>query len=130
MNQKQAEAMAAIMGGEAWQSGGAVGDIWLVTRQRGDGRAIVFDGECVCEYASDDAFENGDDPVATIELYRGRSGEPEWDAQDRWVIDGAKGATLYEHDALGIGWSSREEAQRQATYLKRREGGVWTVREQ
>ncbi|MBY0261671.1 MAG: hypothetical protein K2Q20_04975 [Phycisphaerales bacterium] len=45
MNQKQAEALAAIVGGEAWQSGG---DIWVVTRHRGDGRVIAFSGDCVC----------------------------------------------------------------------------------
>jgi hypothetical protein len=128
MNQKQAEALAAIIGGQAWQSGGG---IWLVTRERGDGRAVVFNGECVCEYESDDAFTNDEEPLSCIELYAGKNGEPEWDAQDRWVIVDGKGNEFYEHDAggLGIGWSSREEAERQARYLKGREGGVWAVRE-
>lgn len=127
MEQRQAEAFAAIIGGEAWQSGGG---IWLVTRQRGDGHVVVFDGQTMCEYESEDAFDEGRQPLASVAISRGPGGEPEWDAQDRWVIQDGKGRVLYQHDALEVGWSSKFEAERQAAYLRSREGGVWAVREQ
>jgi hypothetical protein len=129
ITQKQAGALAAIVGGtgtRAWDSGGGV---WLVTRERGDGRLIVFDGECVAEYARDDAFERGDDAPRVIEPFRGRNGRPEWDAGDRWVIEDARGRVLSEHDALELGWSDRDGAERRAAYLRGRGGGVWVVRE-
>lgn len=125
MNQKQAEALAAIIGGEAWQSGGG---IWLVTRQRGDGHLIVFSDDAVCEYESEEAFERDAQPLSVVELSRGPDGGPEWDADRRWVIVDGQGNEFYEYDALGIGWASRPEAERQAAYLRGREGGAGAVR--
>lgn len=50
MNEMQASALEAIVGDEAWQSGGG---IWVVTVNREDGKLIVFSGDAVCEYDSD-----------------------------------------------------------------------------
>jgi hypothetical protein len=49
MNEEQANAIAAALGGEAWQSGG---DIWLVLVHRQDGHLIVISDEVICEYES------------------------------------------------------------------------------
>jgi len=55
MDEMQATKLAEILGGETWQSGG---DIWLVLIRRNDGHLIVFSDESVCEYESEEAFEN------------------------------------------------------------------------
>lgn len=54
MSEKQAEALAMLLGGEPWQSGG---DIWLVMVRRSDGHVVVFSGDVVCEYEDEEAFE-------------------------------------------------------------------------
>jgi len=56
MDEPQATAIAEALGGETWQSGG---DIWLVILRRADGRLVVLSDDVVCEYADDDAFDNG-----------------------------------------------------------------------
>lgn len=56
MDERTAEQLAAIVGGEAWQSGGG---IWLVTVNREDGTLVVFSGDAICEYESDEAFDAG-----------------------------------------------------------------------
>lgn len=55
MDEIQAARIAEILGGEAWQSGG---DIWLVVIRRKDGHLVVISDEVICEYESEDAFEN------------------------------------------------------------------------
>ena len=55
MDEVQAQKLAEILGGRAWQSGG---DIWLVVKQRSDGRFIAISDEVICEYASESNFEN------------------------------------------------------------------------
>lgn len=55
MDEIQAEKIAEVLGGEAWQSGG---DIWLVLIRRNDGRLVVISDEAVCEYESEEAFED------------------------------------------------------------------------
>jgi len=54
MNEEQAKVVAEALGGESWQSGGG---IMLIQFSRKDGRLVVLSDECVCEYASDEAFE-------------------------------------------------------------------------
>jgi hypothetical protein len=49
-----APAVAAALGGEAWNSGGG---IMLILFRRADGRLVVLTDEGVCEYASQDAFD-------------------------------------------------------------------------
>src|SRR5262245_29903393 len=56
MNEQQAEAIASALDGEAWQSGGGM---WVVTVTRDDGTLVVFSGDAICEYESDDAFDVG-----------------------------------------------------------------------
>lgn len=57
MNENQATAVAEVVGGDPWQSGGG---IWLVLKRRADGRLVVISEECVCEYEGDEAFERAD----------------------------------------------------------------------
>ena len=64
MNQKQSQTLAQLVGGYAWQSGGG---IWLVLLERWDGALVVFSGDAICEYPSQEAFEQGQ-PTATIRL--------------------------------------------------------------
>jgi hypothetical protein len=56
MEEREAEAVAAALGGEPWQSGG---DIWLVIRHRADGHMVVISDDAVCEYQDEKAFEQG-----------------------------------------------------------------------
>ena len=62
MDEQQAKALAEIIEGEPWNSGG---DIWLVCRERQDGHIVAFSDESVCEYASKEALENGS-PISSI----------------------------------------------------------------
>ncbi len=54
MNEEQAEAVATALDGDSWQSGG---DINLVLIHRKDGRLVVLSDEVVCEYKSEEAFD-------------------------------------------------------------------------
>jgi hypothetical protein len=149
MDQKQAETLASILGGEAWHSGGG---IWLVTIPKDDGRLVVFSGDCICEYASEEAFHSSSGPAA--EVPRTRAGKASGSApnlprlceaeeapallaridlpavEDRWVIQDDEGNIFYENDDLELGWTDEYEAERQARYLETREGGRLWVREQ
>jgi hypothetical protein len=49
--------------GEAFNSGG---NIWLAKFTARDGRLIVVSADCICDYASEQAFINGDSPLNTI----------------------------------------------------------------
>lgn len=57
MNEEQARQTAGALGGETWQSGGG---IWVVLVRRDDGAVIVITDEVVCEYASEEAFGEGE----------------------------------------------------------------------
>jgi hypothetical protein len=57
MNEQQANAVATVLNGSTWQSGG---DTWLVVLHRTDARTVVISGDSVCEYENEPAFENGD----------------------------------------------------------------------
>jgi hypothetical protein len=54
MNEDQARQLAHALGGETWQSGGAM---WLVIVRRSDGSLVVFSDDVVCEYVSQDTFD-------------------------------------------------------------------------
>jgi hypothetical protein len=56
MSEKQAQAIAKALGGQAWQSGGG---IWLVVFHREDGRVVAISEEVVCEYENEEAFDSG-----------------------------------------------------------------------
>jgi len=117
MDQKRAEALAAVVGGEAWDSGGGV---WLVTVRRADGSLVVFSGEAVCEYQNDEAFDRAE-ARSTILLE---------DDDVRWVISDAAGNVFYQHDSLELGWRWEEEARHEARALESRTGERYLVREQ
>lgn len=56
MDEKKAEALAKLLGGETWQSGG---DVWLVLIRRADGKIVAISDEVVCEYANEEALGAG-----------------------------------------------------------------------
>lgn len=56
MNEQTANRVAEALGGTPWQSGG---DIWLVLIHRSDGSIVAISDECVCEYADEDALNDG-----------------------------------------------------------------------
>ena len=56
MDEEKAEALAKLLGGETWQSGG---DIWLVIFRRPDGKMVAISDEVVCEYAGEIALGEG-----------------------------------------------------------------------
>lgn len=56
MDVEKAKALAVLLGGEAWHSGGG---IWLVQVKREDGSLVVVTEESVSEYADYEAFEEG-----------------------------------------------------------------------
>ena len=64
MNEIQAKKLAEILGGQTWQSGG---DIWLVIKQRADGHLVVISEEVICEYASQEDFEQSS-PIQSVLL--------------------------------------------------------------
>jgi hypothetical protein len=64
MEEEQATAIAEALGAEAWQSGG---DIWLVLVHRRDGHLVVISDEVVCEYESQESFDEGN-AIATMGL--------------------------------------------------------------
>lgn len=116
MNQKQAEALAKVLGGEAWQSDGG---IWLVSLHVGD-KYVVFSGDCVCEYTSEKAFKEGR-AAKTIYLE-----DPDGDG-DRYVVVDQTGAVMYENDELELGWRFEEDAEDYARGLESRGEGYWQV---
>jgi hypothetical protein len=56
MDEEKATALAKLLGGETWQSGG---DIWLVLIHRSDGKIVVISDELVVEYADEEALGAG-----------------------------------------------------------------------
>lgn len=56
MDEEKAEALAKLLGGDTWQSGGG---IWLVIIHRPDGTVVAISDEVICEYDNEDAFDGG-----------------------------------------------------------------------
>jgi len=117
MNEEQPNAFEEIFSGEAWNSGGGT---WLVAYWRGDGKYIVFSGDAVCEYDSEEDF---DDAKASNTLLLA-SGEEEW-----WVVMDAKGNVIHRNHELKTGWRFREEAEHEASGLQSRTGERYLVKE-
>ena len=116
MDQRTAEQLAALVGGEAWQSGGG---IYLVTVTRDDGSLVVFSGDAVCEYESDEAFDAAR-ASKTILL-----NIPE--TEDLYVIVDLEGNVFYQDDAMERGWRYQEEAEHEARGLESRGEGRFSV---
>ena len=47
MDEEKAGALAKLLGGETWQSGG---DMWLVIIRRSDGKVVTISNEVVTAY--------------------------------------------------------------------------------
>lgn len=116
MDEKTAEQLAVIVGGEAWQSGGG---IWLVTVNRDDGSPVVFSADAVCEYENDEAFDAGR-ASKTIFLTI-----PE--TEDLYVIVDLKGHVFYQDNAMERGWRYEEDAMHEARALESRGEGRFSV---
>jgi hypothetical protein len=117
MNEAQANAIAEIFSGEAWNSGGGT---WLAAYWRGDGKYIVFCGDAVCEYKSEEDF----DAAKANNTFVLASGDEEW-----WVVMDSKGNVIYRDSNLKTGWRSREEAEHEASGFQSRTGERFFVRE-
>jgi len=116
MDEQTAKQLAAIVGGEAWQSGGG---IWLVAIHNDDGTIVVLSGDSVCEYESEEAFDESR-PSKTILL-----GIPE--SGDLYVIVDLEGTVYYLDSALRRGWRYEEDAQHEAAGVQSRLGGHFMV---
>ena len=64
MDETQAAALAKLIGGEIWQSGGCV---WLVCRERRDGKVVALSDEVLSEYADWEELQTGQ-PLKSIPL--------------------------------------------------------------
>jgi phosphodiesterase/alkaline phosphatase D-like protein len=116
MDEVTAEQLAAIVGGEAWQSGGG---IYLVTVNRDDGSLVVFSGDSICEYQSDEAFDAGK-ASQTILLTI-----PE--TEELYVIVDLKGNVYYQNDRMERGWKYEQDAMHEATAWESRGEGKFSV---
>lgn len=116
MDERTAEQLAVIVGGEAWQSGGG---IWLVTVNREDGSLVVFSGDAICEYDSDEAFDAGR-ASKTILL-----AIPE--TEDLYVIVDLQGNVFYQDRAMERGWRYEEDARHEALAFESRGEGRFSV---
>lgn len=116
MDQRTAEQLAVLVGGEAWQSGG---DIWLVTVNRDDGSLVVFSGDAICEYENDVAFDAGNSSKAIVMTI------PE--AEDLYVLVDLKGNVFYQDNKMERGWPYEEDALRELRALESRGEGRYSV---
>jgi hypothetical protein len=116
MDERTAEQLATIVGGEAWQSGGAA---YFVTVNRDDGSLIVFTGDAIAEYRDESAFDAAN-PSNTIFLRI-----PEVD--DLYVIVDLQGNVFYRSNALERGWRYEEDAEHEARGLESRGEGSFSV---
>ena len=116
MNEQQAKALAEVFSGEAWDSGGG---IWLAAYWRGDGKYMVFSGDALCEYDSEEDFDKAR-AAKTIVL---ASGDEEW-----WVVADTEGNTFYRNPDLKTGWRFREDAEHEAMGLQSRTGERYLVK--
>ena len=116
MDELTAAQLAAILGGEAWQSGGA---IYLVTVNREDGSLVVFSADAICEYENDEAFDAGR-ASKTIFL-----NIPE--TEDLYVIVDLEGNVFYHANSMERGWRHEEDAIHEARALESRGEGHFSV---
>lgn len=119
MDERTAEQLAVVVGGEAWQSGGGM---WLVTVNRDDGSLIVFSSDAICEYDNDEAFDAGR-ASKTIFL-----NIPE--TEDLYVIVDLGGNVFYQDNAMERGWRYEEDALHEARALESRGEGQFSVAKQ
>lgn len=116
MDERTAEQLAVLVGGEAWQSGGG---IYVVTVARDDGSLVVFSGDAICEYPNDEAFDAGT-ASKTIVLNIA-------EADDLYVIVDLQGTVFYQDNAMERGWRYEEDAQQEVRGLESRGEGHFSV---
>lgn len=116
MDERTAEQLSVVVGGEAWQSGGG---IYLVTVTREDGSLVVFSADSICEYENEEAFDAG--RASKTILLR----IPETD--DLYVIIDAAGSVFYQNNAMERGWQHEQDALREARALESRGEGRFSV---
>ena len=116
MDERTAEHLASLVGGEAWQSGGG---IYLVTVNRDDGSLVVFSGDAICAYENDEAFDAGR-ASKTILLTI-----PE--TEELYVIVDLKGNVYYLDDKMERGWRYEEDALHEARAWESRGEGKFSV---
>lgn len=116
MDERTAEQLAVIVGGEAWQSGGG---IWLVTVNRDDGSLVVFSGDAICEYESDEAFDAGRASKTILLTIPG--------TEDLYVIVDLQGTVFYQDNSMERGWRYEEDALHEARALESRGEGQFSV---
>lgn len=116
MDEKTAEHLAAIVGGESWQSGGG---IYLVTINRDDGSLVVFSGDAVAEYENDEAFDAGRASKSILLNIP--------DSEELYVIVDLQGNVFYSDNAMERGWRYQEDAEREARGLESRGEGHFSV---
>ena len=116
MDERTAEQLATIVGGEAWQSGGG---IWLVTVNRDDGSLVVFSGDAICEYENDEAFDAGQASKSILLTIQ--------ENDDLYVLVDLKGTVFYQDNAMERGWRYEEDALHEARALESRGEGQFSV---
>jgi hypothetical protein len=65
MDERTASAVADMLGGEIWNSGGS---IWLVLFRRSDGKMVVLSDESVCVYSDETVLLGGGTPETSLLL--------------------------------------------------------------
>jgi hypothetical protein len=116
MDERTAQQLAMLVGGEAWQSGGG---IYVVTVNRDDGSLVVFSGDAICEYENNEAFDAG---RASKSIFLNI---PE--TEDLYVIVDLHGNVFYQDNAMERGWRYEEDALREARALESRGEGKFSV---
>lgn len=116
MDEQTAEHLAAIVGGESWQSGGG---IYLVTVNRDDGSLVVFSGDAIAEYENDEAFDAGRASKSILLSI------PE--TEDLYVIVDLQGTVFYCDNTMERGWRYEQDAQQEARALESRGEGRFSV---
>ena len=116
MDERTAEQLGTLVGGESWQSGGG---IYLVTVNRDDGSLVVFSADAICEYENEEAFDAGR-ASKTIFLQI-----PE--TTELYVIVDLEGNVYYQDNAMERGWRYEEDARHEARSLESRGEGKFSV---
>jgi hypothetical protein len=115
MDKKTAEQLEAIVGGEAWERNGE----WVVTVNEEDGSIVLYTGEGIFQYESDEALD-ADKPMATV-----NATIPS--AEDLWVLVDTKGNVFFQNNKLERGWRYEDDARREAMALQSRGEGKFQV---
>jgi hypothetical protein len=116
MEERTAEQLAAIVGGEAWQSGGG---IYLVTVTRDNGSLVVFTSDAISEYENEEAFDAGQASKSIL------IGIP--DSDDLYVLVDLEGNVFYQNSAMERGWRYEEDAIHEARAFESRGEGRYSV---